>query len=38
VTIGHYLFRYMYQILLSDFKLDNKSIDGKTKTKELISG
>jgi hypothetical protein len=38
VTIEHYLFICMYQILLSDFKLGNKSIDCKTQTKELISG
>ena len=38
VTIEHYLFICMYQILLSDFKLGNKSIDYKTQTKELISG
>ena len=38
VIIEHYLFIYMYQILLSDFKLGKKSIDCKTRTKELISG
>ena len=38
VTIEYYLFICMYQILLSDFKLGNKSIDCKTQTKELISG
>ena len=37
VTIEHYLFICMYQILLSDFKLGNKSIDCKTQTIELKS-
>ena len=38
VTIEHYLLICIYQNLLSDFKLGNKSIDCKTQTKELISG
>ena len=37
VTIEPYLFICMYQILLSDFKLGNKSIDCKTQTIELKS-